>query len=124
MNLDGSNYSVLVDSTTNSGIHAVDYHLRINKLFWTHYRDGTIHQANMDGSLPIEIFSNVTRPSGLAVDWINNRVYYSFGDFGSLTVNPNHLAVYDMSTGTTTEITAVIDQTHAVFHDIAIDPLQ
>ena len=58
------------------------------------------------------------------MDWINNRVYYSFGDFGSLTVNPNHLAVYDMSTGTTTEITAVIDQTHAVFHDIAVDPLQ
>ena len=55
---------------------------------------------------------------------MNDRVYYSFGDFGSLTVNPNHLAVYDMSTGTTTEITAVIDQTHAVFHDIAVDPLQ
>ena len=28
MNLDGSNYSVLVDSATNVGIQAVDYHLR------------------------------------------------------------------------------------------------
>ena len=28
MDLDGSDYSVLVDSTTNSGLQAVDYHLR------------------------------------------------------------------------------------------------
>ncbi|CAI8037175.1 hypothetical protein GBAR_LOCUS20796, partial [Geodia barretti] len=50
MNLDGSNYTVLVDSSDNVGPQAVDYHFCMNKFFWTHYRDGIIHQANIDGS--------------------------------------------------------------------------
>ena len=58
----------------------------------------------------------------LAVDWINDKIYYSFGDYGSLEVNPNHLAVYDISTGANTEITANVNQQYAVFHDIGVDP--
>jgi hypothetical protein len=52
MNLDGSDYSVLVDSSDNSGPRSVDYHWRLNLLFWSHYRDGTINQADLDGSNP------------------------------------------------------------------------
>ena len=156
LNLDGSEYSVLVDSSENVGPQAIDYHLRyiqldclsreltwklhvcrLNKLFWSHYRDGSIHQATLDGSNHTILVSNVTRPSelvvvyviskdifttgALAVDWINNKVYFSFGDHGSTTVNPNHLAIYDMCTGEVTEITSAVDS-NAVFHDLAVDP--
>ena len=114
---------------------------RLNKAFWTHYRDGTIHQANLDGSDPKVIVINVTRPSksllqvqlierlthppgGLAVDWVHDNIYYSFGDFGSNTINPNHLAVYNLTTGATFEMTAAINQLYGVFHDLAVDPLE
>ena len=55
------------------------------------------------------------------MDWVNDKVYFSFGDFGSTTVNPNHLAIYDIATGAVTEITSVMP-IHAVFHDLAVDP--
>ena len=110
----------------------------INKLFWTHYRDGTVHQANIDGSNPTVMVSNVTRPSeltfkhmlqrykclspgALAVDWVNNKVYFSFGDHGSNLVHPNHLAIYDITTSQITEITSAITS-NAVFRDLAVDP--
>ena len=83
MNLDGSGYTVLVDSASNVGTHAVDYHLRytlhfmfpfplheryatsfrLNLFFWGHYRDGTVNQANLDGSNPTIIASNISTPS-------------------------------------------------------------
>ena len=81
MNLDGSDYSVLIDSSSSVGPQAVDFHFRYiiiyfgfiplrnpdiyrqNKLFWNHYIHGTINQANLDGSNPEIIVSNVNRPS-------------------------------------------------------------
>ena len=54
------------------------------------------------------------------MDWINDKVYFSFGDTGSNLVNPNHLAVYDITTGTYNEI--VMTPT-SVYHDLAVDPM-
>ena len=62
-------------------------------------------------------------------------IYYSYGDsmtnlrqFNtggcSVAINPNHLAVYNLTTGATSEITAAINQLYAVFHDLAVDPLE
>ena len=85
MDLDGSNYEVLVDSAANVGPHAVDYHwrynytttcsyinmsqvfsitflYRLNLLFWGHYRDGTINQALLTGS-NASVIANVNTPS-------------------------------------------------------------
>ena len=53
---------------------------------------------------------------GLAVDWINNKVYFSYG-----IPNPNHLAVYDMATGGHSVITPTTP--HNKFHDLAVDPV-
>ena len=36
---------------------------RLNKMFWTHYRDDTISEAGLDGSDPTIIVSNINRPS-------------------------------------------------------------
>ena len=33
------------------------------------------------------------------MDWINDKLYFSFVDAGSDSVNPNHLAVYDITAG-------------------------
>lgn len=59
----------------------------------------------------------------MAVDWINDKIYFSFGDPGSNLVNPNHLAIYDLSTGVYTEITPAINTVYKVYHDMAVDPL-
>ncbi|CAI8022716.1 hypothetical protein GBAR_LOCUS13319, partial [Geodia barretti] len=58
---------------------------------------------------------------GLAVDWINDKVYFSYGDTGSNLVDPNHLAIYNMATGVHIEITPATP--HARFHDLAVDPI-
>ena len=36
---------------------------RENKLFWTDYTADSVHQANLDGTNPTDIVSNVNRPS-------------------------------------------------------------
>ena len=54
------------------------------------------------------------------MDWINDTVYFSYGDTGSNLVNPNHLAVYDITTGTYNEI--ILTPT-SLFHDLAVDPI-
>ena len=57
---------------------------------------------------------------GVAVDWINDKVYFSFGDTGSNSVNPNHLGVYDITNGTYNEI--ILTPT-SVFRDLTVDPI-
>ena len=88
------------------------------------------------------IVSNVNRPSkafnsflrqniltqtvcwagGLAVDWVNDKIYFSYGDPGSNSLSPKHLAIYDIATGGYVEISSIVDD-HAVFHDLAVDPI-
>ena len=109
-------------------------------MFWNHYIDDTINQANLNGSNPTVIIANVNRPSkplisidailtlgyftettgGLAVDWINDKLYFSFGDPGSNLVNPNHLAVYNITAGGDyVEITT----SDGPYHELAVDPI-
>ena len=54
------------------------------------------------------------------MDWINDKVYFSFGDPDSNSVNPNHLAIYDISAGEYNEITTL---SYSVYFDIAVDPV-
>ena len=70
---------------------------------------------------------------GLAVDWINNKLYFSFNDPHSLLDYPNHLAYYDLTTGAIEEITETVTQQQVletpaspftVFRDLAVDPLK
>ena len=58
---------------------------------------------------------------GLAVDWIRDKIYFSFGDPGSNTINPNHLAIYDITAGQYNEINPTT--TYTVYHDLAVDPV-
>ena len=55
------------------------------------------------------------------MDWVNDKVYFSYGDPESILVNPNHLATYDMATGVHNEITPT--SPHSKFHDLAVDPI-
>ena len=52
---------------------------------------------------------------------MNDKIYFSFGDPGSNLVNPNHLAIYDITTGQYDEINP--STIYAVYHDLAVDPL-
>ena len=57
------------------------------------------------------------------MDWINDRIYYSFST--TSTTLPDHLAVYDISTGGNTDITAAVGENRTtVINDIAVDPLE
>ena len=58
---------------------------------------------------------------GVAVDWINDKVYFSFGE-----VTPDHLVIYDIHTGSYDEINmtiAVITTSCFIFYDLAVDPI-
>ena len=55
---------------------------------------------------------------GLGVDWINDKVYFSFSRNGDI---PNHLAVYDITTGGYSEV--VVTSSCAVYYDVYVDPI-
>ena len=66
------------------------------------------------------------------MDWINDRVYFSFNSPDSQLDYPNHLAFYDMTSGTLHEITGTISHFQGlnnhrtpitVFRDMAVDPV-
>ena len=66
----------------------------------------------------------------MAVDWNNNRVFFSYSDPWSHTDMPNHLAYYDMANGHVVELTDNVlnheelyrpRSRYAIFHDIAVD---
>ena len=51
------------------------------------------------------------------MDWINDKVYFSFG-----APSPDHLVMYDISTGMQNEI--IISPVPAsYFYDLAVDPI-
>ena len=105
-------------------------------MFWTHLIDRTINQANLNGSNPTVIVANFSAyipgesffhvrhsvmlkycasTGGLAVDWINYKVYFSYeSDTNS------HIAVYDITTGEYSDV--LTSSSHSVYYDIAVDP--
>ena len=62
------------------------------------------------------------KTGALAVDWVSDVVYFSFGDGSSSLANPNHLAIYNITSRGHTEITCISEE-YAVFHDLAVDPI-
>ena len=78
-------------------------------------------------------YSTILSPTdGLAVDWVNDRLYFSYNDPDSSLNRPNRLAYYDLTTGEETEITSTIYQQElaikprspfTLFFDIAVDPV-
>ena len=63
---------------------------------------------------------SIKTAGGLAVDWINDKLYFSFGDPGSNLVNPNHLAVHDITAGGGyVEITT----SDGPYHELVVDPV-
>ena len=69
---------------------------------------------------------------GLAVDWVNDRLYFSYSSAGSSLDQPKHLAYYDLVSGYVTEITdAVVEEERRIrprspfslFFDLAVDPV-
>ena len=52
---------------------------------------------------------------GLAVDWINDKVYFSYEGFIL-----SHIAVYDISTGGYSGV--LTSTSFSVYYDIAVDP--
>ena len=55
------------------------------------------------------------------MDWMNDKLYFSFGDSGSQEVNPNHLAMYDISTEEYNDITT--QSIASIYYNIAVDPV-
>ena len=97
-------------------------------MFWSHFADHTINQANLNGSNPTIIVTNVTYTGesffqarnstitvGLAVDWINDNVYFSYYGYQGST----NMAVYDITTGEYPEI--VTSSSYSIY-SIAVDP--
>lgn len=70
---------------------------------------------------------------GLAVDWVNNRLYFSYNSPESTMNQPNHMAYYDLATGGITDLTLTVfmeevlnnpRSPYTLFYDMAVDPVK
>jgi len=83
MSLDLKTISPLVTRTRSSC--ALDFHHRLNKIFYTDIITQKIYSVNMDGSGLVELVSDIiVTPDGLAVDWVYDRLYWT--DTGTNTI--------------------------------------
>ena len=55
------------------------------------------------------------------MDWINDKLYFSFGP-QSDSVNPSHLAVYDITAGGARDYVE-ITTSNGPYHELVVDPV-
>lgn len=70
---------------------AIDFHYEQQYIFWTDIAQDVIRRASMDGSgVTTLIDSGLASPSGLAVDWISNKLYWTDGLLKRIEVADMH----------------------------------
>jgi len=87
INLDGSNQSTVISNVFN--IHAMDFDILTNMIYWCEEFEGRIYRANIDCDGRELIVSGLTNPTEVAVDWINRKLYWC--DRGSDTIEYSKL---------------------------------
>lgn len=81
-NLDGSNYSDLVFlSSLSEFVLAYDY--LEDKLYWTDSFSNAVVKADSNGTNRSNILSGLSAPTGIAVDPVNSKIYFTQADGGS-----------------------------------------
>ncbi|XP_060033733.1 low-density lipoprotein receptor-related protein 2 [Erinaceus europaeus] len=66
----------LVPAQTKGLAVGVDFHYRLQRVFWTDIRKHKVFSVSINGSHLQEVLNvSVDKPENLAVDWINNKLY-------------------------------------------------
>ncbi|XP_037635248.1 pro-epidermal growth factor [Sebastes umbrosus] len=82
MDLDGKNQRRLVAGVGSSIL--LDFHFREERVYWADKHTGVIYKASVRGAHRQKLYSSDKHISGLAVDWIWNRVYWTSGEKGKI----------------------------------------
>ncbi|XP_056295640.1 pro-epidermal growth factor isoform X2 [Pseudoliparis swirei] len=82
MDLDGKNQRRLVAGVGSSML--LDFHFREESVYWADKHTGVIYKASVRGAHRQKLYSSDKYVSGLAVDWIWNRVYWTSGKKGKI----------------------------------------
>ncbi|KAM6953133.1 pro-epidermal growth factor [Aplochiton taeniatus] len=82
VDLDGRNQRRLVVGVGASIL--LDFHFREGRVYWADKSTGVIYNAFMGGTLRQKLYSSEKGISGLAVDWIQNIVFWTSGEKGTI----------------------------------------
>ena len=85
MSPDGKDYRIVVGGLR--GVVSLDFHIKYNRIYWSDILTDQIQKANLDDDYNVSaevIHSNVHTPDGIAVDWVNDKLYWT--DTGYKTI--------------------------------------
>ena len=74
-----SSYSAVVLVPDQKGAVALDFDFNSRYIFWTDVIDKEIRRAKMEENPKVEVVANISvdTPEGIAVDWINKKLYWT-----------------------------------------------
>ena len=92
--LDASEYTSVYSAAEDSkaSIIALDFHVRSGTIFWTDVTREKIYRAKLNGSFTVQsttkaiVTQGLQTPDGIAVDWINEKLYWTDAGIGVIEV--------------------------------------
>ena len=74
-----SSYSAVVLVPDQKGAVALDFDFNSRYIFWTDVIEEEIRRAKMEENPKVEVVANISvdTPDGIAVDWINKKLYWT-----------------------------------------------
>lgn len=77
LTFDSSGYTQLIPG--QRGAIALDFDFHSKYLFWTDVMDENIKRARIEENPKVEVLVNINlnTPDGIAVDWINEKLYWT-----------------------------------------------
>ncbi|XP_065832092.1 low-density lipoprotein receptor-like isoform X2 [Oscarella lobularis] len=64
----------------------VTFHYQSSMVYFCDFQSHSIHGVPLSGGDVIELYTDVGAPEGLAVDWLNNRLYWTESDHGNVVM--------------------------------------
>ncbi|XP_065835962.1 low-density lipoprotein receptor-like [Oscarella lobularis] len=64
----------------------VTFHYQSGMVYFCDFQSHSIHGVPLSGGNVIELYTDVGAPEGLAVDWLNNRLYWTESDRGNVVM--------------------------------------
>ncbi|XP_065839553.1 low-density lipoprotein receptor-like [Oscarella lobularis] len=87
MNLASLQYETVYHSTKVLVSYVgVAFHYQSSMVYFCDYQSDSIYGVPLSGGDAIELYTDVGAPEGLAVDWLNNRLYWTESDRGRVVM--------------------------------------
>jgi hypothetical protein len=91
--LDGQNSSVILNNVTNAvdGPRGIAVDGNNSKIYWVEVGSGKLRRADLDGSNATDILSSLNAPVDVALDLVNNKLYWSENGVGNKKIKRSNL---------------------------------